>query len=89
MRLACLDCARKHLAQAEVLLDEAAMGYPVHFWLAMGHMAEASSELIEKYPELAEQIRTVRLKMQEDNKFKPNLCELISIITMVADKDGT
>ena len=41
------------------------MGYPVHAWYAMGHMAEASDELIADYPETANEIREIR-KLYED-----------------------
>ena len=39
--------------QALVLLGEANQGYPEHFFLAIGHLAEASDELVQKYPEQA------------------------------------
>lgn len=65
MRETCLDCVLKHLGQAAVLVDEAEMGYPLHKYLAIGHMAEASSECIENYPELAQRIRDARLIYQD------------------------
>lgn len=61
MRKGCLACAIKHVAQAQVLLDEAALGYPNHKWLACGHLAEAESELLGVDPELAKQIRPMRI----------------------------
>lgn len=65
MRKGCLDCAIKHVAQAQVLLDEAQLGYPTNRWLALGHLAEAESELLGCKPDLANQIRTVRLGVAE------------------------
>lgn len=62
MRPSCLNCCRKHLAQAEVLMLEARKGYPVHGWLAVGHMAEAEDETLQLYPEITEEIRKHRLE---------------------------
>lgn len=61
MRETCLDCVRKHLAQALVLVEESLMGYPSHKYLAIGHMAEASSECLQKYPAYANKIRDARV----------------------------
>lgn len=63
-RLPCFDCARKHLMQAYVLLEEAHQGYPVHRWLAVGHLAEASAECLSASASLAERIRQVRLVIE-------------------------
>lgn len=60
-RQSCVDCGRKHLAQACVLALEALKGYPEHAWLAVGHMAEAEDELVVKYPEISAEIRHQRL----------------------------
>lgn len=66
MRPTCYNCARKHLAQADILMMEAAMGYPIHAWYAMGHMAEAADELVDECPAYANYIREER-KMYEDS----------------------
>ena len=66
MRPSCLDCARKHVAQASILLDEAALGYPEHKWLAVGHLAEAEAETLKVWPKLAETIREHRLGVIDD-----------------------
>ena len=63
MRPFCGKCARKHLAQAIVLLNESRLGYPSHLWLAIGHMAEAEAEIDQRYPEIAQKIREERLKV--------------------------
>lgn len=63
MRLTCTFCARKHLAQAIILLGETANGYPDHLWLAAGHLAEASDELAA-FPELAAEIRGYRKQLE-------------------------
>ncbi len=61
-RKSCMDCVRKHLAQASVLLDETHLGYPHHRWLAVGHLAEAESECLDEHPEFAAKIRECRLR---------------------------
>jgi hypothetical protein len=77
-RPSCLDCVCKHLAQAMVLFQEAeSPEYRVHFWLAVGHMAEAESESISDYYQLATDIRTLRLTIMEDRDYKPNLVDII------------
>lgn len=65
-RPSCQDCARKHIAQAVVLLSESLLGYPEHKWLAIGHLAEASEECLEEFPEIAQAIRQARLELMED-----------------------
>lgn len=70
VRTTCLNCARKHLAQASILMMEAAQGYPYHAWFAMGHMAEAADELVQAHPGLANEIREHR-KLYEDNRSYP------------------
>ncbi len=64
MRPTCTYCARKHLAQAAILVGEARMGYPEHLWLAVGHMAEAAEELIGTYPDMANLIRMHRKQLE-------------------------
>lgn len=75
MRKQCANCTRKHLAQASVLVDEAANGYPQHKWLAIGHMAEAEAE----WRECAEVIRESRL-LYQDSGIEPNFLYLMEQI---------
>ena len=85
MRDSCTDCCRKHLAQAMVLILEANKGYPEHAWLAVGHMAEAEDEMLEKYPEIANQIRDARVAMMEDFPGKVACPDLMALIGLVSD----
>jgi hypothetical protein len=62
MRESCLDCCRKHLSSALVLALEAEQGYPMHAWIAVGHLNEAADETISEYPSLANRIREERLE---------------------------
>ena len=59
----CFFCVRKHLAQAQILLDESQLGYPVHRWLAVGHLAEAESEVLRYSVEFARKIRETRIRI--------------------------
>jgi hypothetical protein len=52
------------LGQARALLAEARNGYPLHFWYALGHLAEAQDEISVGYPSLAERIRRERKKLE-------------------------
>jgi hypothetical protein len=65
MRPTCTYCARKHLAQALVLLQEAQQGYPEHVWFAIGHLAEASDELVQDFPDMANEIRLNRKNLEQ------------------------
>ena len=81
MRPSCLNCARKHLAQADILIMEEATGdYPLHKWYAIGHLAEAADELMDEFPDLAAKIRQERLKYMEDGE-KIAIHELIELVS--------
>ena len=62
--------------QALVLLGEANQGYPEHFFIAIGHLAEAGDEMVKDYPEVAGRIREERLKLWSDRNYCPPLLEL-------------
>ncbi len=86
IRKVCLDCVRKHLSQANILLEEFATGdYPIHFWYAIGHMAEAESECMEKYTELAALIRAERLVMLETDGYFTDFEHLIKSANELAE----
>ena len=76
MRDCCLSCCKKHIAQAIVLLCESKKGYPLHKWLALGHLAEAEDETSCKYPAFANRIRKARIEIEED-KYEGNLLDII------------
>ena len=63
MRETCLFCVSKHVAQSIVLMQEAFSGYPLHRWLAVGHLAEAEAESLSEFPLLSQCIREVRLRL--------------------------
>ena len=86
MRPTCMDCVRKHLAQAHVLLDEFASDpdyFEAFFWFAMGHIAEAESEC-QKYQQFAHVLRAHRRRMIEDDDFVSDFEPLIKLATRYA-----
>lgn len=90
MRKSCLACATKHIAQAIVLTIEARMGYPMHLWFAVGHLAEAEAELLTEHEPTAQHVRAVRLRlMGEGSKEKPftktALVELLEEVRSIAE----
>jgi len=87
-RESCINCSQKHISQAIVLLDEAALGYPIHRLLAFGHMAEAESELIKAYLSVAELIREERVKATEDKNYQPTLMEVLELLSAIEEQNS-
>jgi hypothetical protein len=84
MRHSCLDCCRKHLAQASVLMDEAYLGYPHHRWLAAGHLAEAESETLREFPDFSGRVRQMRLAIM--NRTERSHPETIEDLILLASQ---
>lgn len=80
MRPTCTECALKHLSQASILLSEAHQGYPTHLFYSLGHMAEASDELVKEYPKYAEMIRAERKKLEENPEYSPDFDTLLNTV---------
>ena len=76
-RKACRDCFRKHVAQAQVLLNETMKGYPEHIWLAIGHLAEAEDEILADSLALATEAREMRVQVMKNPTTRPDLVSLI------------
>ena len=85
LRSSCLICVRKHISKAIVLLSETSLGYPQHFWLAMGNLSEAEDESIRAYPELATKIREYRGHLIFKDK-EVDLMDLIEDANKLAEK---
>lgn len=66
MRSFCMHCTLKHIGKAIVLLSEAKLGYPEHLYIAIGNLSEAEDECLIEHPELAERIREIRLRIEDD-----------------------
>ena len=84
MRPSCLDCVKKHLAQALVLACEVKKGYPDHYWLVIGHMAEAEDELLEHDEVYANKIRDERVKYMLDNQYQIPFMDMIKDLEPLA-----
>ena len=82
----CLDCVRKHLSQALVVMGEVHQGYPEHKWVVVGHLGEAADECIRDYPELAAEIRRHRLAYMKDVNYTVPVLDLIAKATKLAGK---
>jgi len=83
MRIFCAKCSSKHIAQAIVLLNESKLGYPIHKWLAIGHLAEAEAEIESKYPKFAQKIREVRLEVESEGESESILGLLINCVKLI------
>jgi len=80
----CARCAIKHLGQAAVLIKESSMGYPLHVYYSLAHMAEASDELVSMMPEEANRVRDERLKVEESLRtgvpYRPDFDALLTLV---------
>lgn len=85
MRSKCLHCTLKHIGKAIVLLSESELGYPEHLYIALGNLSEAEDECLIAYPELAEEIREIRLDIEEDVK---NGEKLIFLLNKIMEEYG-
>ena len=89
-RPSCLFCVSKHLASAQILLDEAELGYPEHRWLAVGHLQEAESESLADYPLFSQKIRCLRIILMgqvcETTDSTPSIIELLHDARLLAEK---
>lgn len=81
MRPPCIYCALKHIGQAEVLMGEVERGYPLHKWLAVGHISEAEEEILYFSKELANEIRNMRVSYMHEDGYKFPSIEVLEKIT--------
>lgn len=90
MRESCINCTRKHLANAEILMEEFATGaYPGFDWLAMAHLNQAESEIMKISPQRSIDIREYRKKYEEDRNFQIPILDLINAITEEFEKEDS
>jgi hypothetical protein len=54
------------------------MGYPDHHWLAIGHLAEAAEELLQSWPDMANQVRAHRKRLELDRAYQVPVMDLIA-----------
>ena len=84
LRASCLDCCRKHLSQALILMQEVHQGYPAHRWIAIGHMGEAADEALKEHPKFADEIRKHRIKYMGDADYDVPIMDLIEKASKLA-----
>lgn len=87
-RETCLFCVSKHISQAIVLMQEAYAGYPIHRWLAVGHLGEAEAESQHDFPILSQCIRETRCRLmsQETSDGCKSLMSLLTEVRTQAEK---
>ena len=84
-RKPCIDCVEKHVAQAYILAQEAAMGYPEHRILMCGHLAEAIDEAPNDIPELKYTLQNcMATTMKTGEAFLP-LYPILALIKLVRE----
>ena len=69
MRQHCLQCFRKHMGNAAVLLEEVYDGYSYKH-MVIGHLDQAAQEIRELEPKLATLVRAHRIRLQMDWRYK-------------------
>ena len=84
-RQPCAHCAKKHLCQAMVLLDESMNGYPEHRWMAIGHVAEAESEIAGLYADIAGMLREARKTMDENRSY---VSDFLPVVVEIDERSG-
>jgi hypothetical protein len=72
-----------------ILLHESKQGYPTHFWLAMGHLAEAGDELLRDYREVADNVRNERKLLEDDPLYEIPILDMIDQVTEIAERENT
>jgi hypothetical protein len=75
----------KHVTQAGILTMEARQGYPHHRWWALGHLAEASDELVADYEEQANEIREYRKQYEDDEDVQLPYHEIIAMLSKLIE----
>lgn len=89
MRESCFDCARKHLAQAIIISHEvphyAGDQVDDHFWIMIGHMAEAEAQIQKVAPNVADEIREARLEVMKSGPAAVYSLSLNRFVLMISE----
>jgi hypothetical protein len=84
MHEACLDCVKKHISQAMIVHEEEVhLGYPEHIYRVIGHLGEASREIIELSNPIASLLRKYRLMVMEDASAFPPYTAFLGYLDIV------
>jgi hypothetical protein len=89
VRKACSECCRKHLAQALVISHElqwyADNTDDNHFWVCVGHLAEAEAQIQRDSAYLADQIRQQRVLLIREGAGAVTKLNINLLINMVSE----
>ena len=80
MRKSCIDCVIKHITQAHILMLESKLGYPLHYYIAIGHLAEAEDEVADISLAMANRIRDIRKDIEQKENADFDVLELIQVV---------
>ena len=69
MRQPCIQCFRKHIGNAAVLIEEVLDGYVDYEHMVVGHLDQAAQEIRRYSPTLAHLVRAHRIKWQDDTNY--------------------
>jgi len=75
------------LSRSRVLQLEVRKGYAQHYFLALGHMAEAEDELQDQYPALSDKVREARKAWEQDPAAVPDFHALVVAISKATGYD--
>ena len=70
MRQPCLQCFRKHIGNAAVLIEEYHDGYTNYLHMISGHLDQAAQEIRGYNKTLALVVRAHRIKWQENPEYR-------------------
>lgn len=87
----CIVCVEKHLGMADGYLQEAQAGYPGRLGKALGQLALAEEEALDRFPEFAATIRTYRKALEAQRKTEPGYLDrlLVEVEKLAAASDPT
>jgi len=86
IRLNCIFCTRKHIAQAKVLLLEFIkdkIKYELHFDDAIGHLGEAEDESSVLWPDLSNAIREQRINLEQSDESSIDFPDFVTLQKMI------
>lgn len=83
----CELCACKHLAKARGMLMETKLGHEESFWFALGEIALAEDHMVEKQPDLANEIRDHRRGLELYPRYAFPFTDLILRVAAVGGYD--
>ena len=84
-RVPCPSCAREHLGEATIVLQESLQGYPENRWLGVAFVRQAEAEIQGLFPDIATRLRATRKKMM---KTPGKVASFMPFVTEITDRVG-